>query len=64
MKRAYYNSHNGMITLVVPERVAPRNNGSYILIADSQSVNEYKVNLSTLTLEPLPEDQIAKRTTR
>ena len=64
MKRAYYDTTNGMITLVVPERVAPSRNGAYILIADRQSVNEYKVNLSTLTLEPLPEDQIAKRTAR
>jgi len=60
MKRAYYNQDTGNITLVVPERFAPKINDPYILVDDKQSLNEYKINLATRTLEPLPEDQIPR----
>lgn len=60
MKRAYYNSGDGTITLVVPERFAPKIADPYILINDDQSIKEFKVNLATRTLEPLPEDQIPR----
>lgn len=60
MRRAYYDQNNGMITLVVPEELAPKIADPYITISDKINVNEYRVNVTTRTLEPLPEDQIPR----
>jgi hypothetical protein len=58
MRRAYYDTTTGTITLVVPERIAPKITQPYITIDNNLNVNEYKINLDTISLERLPDDQI------
>lgn len=56
MIRIYYDNNTGEITTSVTQSYAD-NSGNYIDIDQAINIDHWRVNLSKLTLEEIPEDQ-------